>query len=347
MGVTIHYECRTKNRKSVMKSIAFVKEMAKGEKILTIDEVDHPKLGLGIYINNEGETFSWVWNEYHEWRPEWNPKPGEYVISNFTKTQAFRSEVLLPAVSYHIWIAEVLDTIKRCWLPELEISDEGDYLLKRPTEKAISYWKELQTKYGVKEDYFRRYMLMKPKDPANIIQAYGENLAVMDIVMGQLSKVGWQAEAVERVEHPLAERTIGQILDSWKKDIQAKVKRNLAKVDAGVTCAPVESWPPMDLAKRAGVSIHHINPGNICPPGQEETDGFCAQRLEDPAHFDKRSFRTTCPKCPSGECDRCEELGIELDDTAHLVIGCSKGEYDPKTDVCKTSTRGQTILRPK
>ena len=89
------------------------------------------------------------------------------------------------------------------------------------------------------------------------------------------------------------------------------------------------------------------NPGPACPPGQEETDGFCAQRLEDPEHFDKRSFRTTCPKCPGGECDRCEELGIELDDTPHLVIGCPEGEYDPKTDVCKTSTRGQSILRPK
>jgi len=89
------------------------------------------------------------------------------------------------------------------------------------------------------------------------------------------------------------------------------------------------------------------NPGPACPPGQEETDGFCAQRLEDPAHFDKRSFRTMCPKCPGGECDRCAELGIELDDTTHLVIGCPKGEYDPKSDVCKTSTRGQTILRPK
>lgn len=104
-----------------------------------------------------------------------------------------------------------------------------------------------------------------------------------------------------------------------------------------------------DLFIRLAEKIHPFDTpgGSVCPPGQEETDGFCSDRIVDPEEFDKRSFRTTCPKCPGGECDRCEELGIELDDTPHLVIGCPKGEYDPKTDVCKTSTRGQTILRPK
>lgn len=115
-------------------------------------------------------------------------------------------------------------------------------------------------------------------------------------------------------------------------------------------------WEDITDHVKLKLMLHYTNfidegpPGGktrSCPPGQDESDGFCRERKVDPKIFDKRSFKTICPKCPDKECERCEEAGINLSKTTHIVIGCPKGKYQPRKDRCKVGTRMQSIYRPK
>ncbi|MDE2233002.1 MAG: hypothetical protein KGJ90_02610 [Patescibacteria group bacterium] len=57
---------------------------------------------------------------------------------------------------------------------------------------------------------------------------------------------------------------------------------------------------------------------------------FKHERIESPAKFDKRSFRT-----------------ITQPDGTEVTIGCPTGKYDAKRKRCKVGTRAQRILKPK
>jgi hypothetical protein len=57
---------------------------------------------------------------------------------------------------------------------------------------------------------------------------------------------------------------------------------------------------------------------------------FTHKRLEEPSHFDPRSFRTK-----------------HISPTKQLLIGCPKGHYIPSTGLCGTGTRAQALLTRK
>ncbi len=111
---------------------------------------------------------------------EFYPWKGKYRMGTFCKTQVFNDKEIANVIAHEL-IISMLETIKSTWMPNLHISDEGDYYKKsrHDLNKDIKYWKK--NDYPEK-DIARWVTEWKETEPHNfetLMKSHGSNLAVI------------------------------------------------------------------------------------------------------------------------------------------------------------------------
>jgi len=166
MGITIHYNGKTKDYETAKKVIEYAKLFAKALDIPYV-EVDE-KVGIVKEIVKMDKEYEF-YNPYtYDIIKRWNLKPiedsrrfgiiiklfpkfktedlaitfykfrDEYILNDFCKTQAFNPNEINNLIAHQLIILLLL-TIKHTWIKDLEIIDEGDFYLPIDTEERKKF----------------------------------------------------------------------------------------------------------------------------------------------------------------------------------------------------------------
>jgi len=212
MGVTIHYEGRTKDFDKVKKIVEYVTFTAKnlGWEVIPIEEE-----GYVVYepiVNVWGKRVGYFIDFYPKDKDVWGeikkpskrigvivrlPPPyytenfkvtfykdeDEWVWKGFTKTQVF-SEKELPNLTAHQILVSMLLTIKKTWLPDLDIVDEGDYYVPLCKEERI----KIAEKEISSPEYREKFINMEPFNFERLVENHIGTLRYINALVSALAE---------------------------------------------------------------------------------------------------------------------------------------------------------------
>ena len=267
MGITIHWDGSVKDKETVDKILSYAKffadslgwdaEYVKYPSVAykwVVKDTNGKNVERGI-INDErkegnhlpvaasdpeaGETEGIIINPSKPFHTEsialeFYPYKGEYKVHSFCKTQVF-SDKELPNLIAHQLIISLLETIKSTWMPNLKISDEGDFykskedLSKRTLEKNVKYWKENNYSQATIDKWVKEWVKeakeWHPYDYNTLAKAHGANLRVINSIGAQLQKAGYNKE---NIVTPAGSSFLEELGDEDKnKDNEPKKRKRL------------------------------------------------------------------------------------------------------------------------
>jgi len=194
MGLTIYYSGKTKDLDKIRKIVEYVAFTAKnlGWEVIPIEEEGYvrdviirdekgnvvstskyfvdkktyermkyaggrPSKRIGVIVNPpyKVESFSVLFFRDND----------EWIWQDSTKTQVW-TEKDLPNLVAHQIIANMLTTIKKTWLPDLEITDEGEYYVPLCKEDRIKY----AEKRKLPPEYREQFINMEPFNFERLIE---------------------------------------------------------------------------------------------------------------------------------------------------------------------------------
>lgn len=238
MGITIHYKGKTKSKNKVMKILGFIERYAK-QRGYTAERyfdkgyyVENKVIGLNNKVTHKWFTFvseniknkellqhykekglrteqigSYVHNSTSEsfcCAFTFNPLNKMFEWSEFTKTQIFREEEAIPNIKFHIFVIHLLLEIKKRFMKNLYINDEGDYYFtEKQRQERISYLMNRHKEnscYSLDQDlkWANEWRDRKPFSVKELIKSHNENLAVINNVGDMLKSVGWSDKQIKK-----------------------------------------------------------------------------------------------------------------------------------------------------
>jgi len=233
MGITIHFNAQIekKNKSIIPKILKFVEELAikfnyeyqifKG--VLEKQSYEHREKNdsfyfredenldfkennskkkteqNGVIIHNKEKDI--YFSESFEVSFYLNPFTNKYEWWGFCKTQIFNKEETIPNLKFHIFIIKVLEQIKLRFLPNLYISDEGDFFFtEQNRQENINYYKE-QIEKGERKEVYLKYIdeweNKKPYDIKTLVEAHGSNLSLINSIGGKLEGLGYDKSNIQ------------------------------------------------------------------------------------------------------------------------------------------------------
>ncbi|MEM3858778.1 MAG: hypothetical protein QW478_05155 [Candidatus Micrarchaeaceae archaeon] len=248
MGITISWEGETDSRETADKIISYAKffadslgwpnEYVKYKSIASdfsgfvynepFDEDKAKK--IKDYLNShptanyhaeEGETEGIIITPPKPFKTEsiailFYPWRGKLRMADFCKTQVFEDENISNLIAHQL-IINMLLTIKNTWMPNLEISDEGDYYLPI-TEKE----KEAYIKDHISGEYQEEYRNLKPFNFEKLTEAHGGNLRLINYTADLFKKAIGNNEGLS-IETPAKKSFIEDV----GKDAENKRRKRL------------------------------------------------------------------------------------------------------------------------
>jgi len=214
MGVTIHWEGSTEQQHIAIAVVHFAIKFAEalGWQCETFNEKGYA--GKSRIYDTEGKL-KYEWLTYDK-QKEWagcdhepsdcfgvviNPSDpfntesivikffrykGKWHIKDFCKTQVFRTEEA-PNLFAHIILDSMLLTIKHTWIPDLEISDEGNWVLPLTRQEREAYAAK-----NITEAYRQKYIERQPFNFGELTKAHGANLKLINSMSDELKKMGYE-----------------------------------------------------------------------------------------------------------------------------------------------------------
>ena len=234
MGITIHWNGSVKDKETVGKILSYAKFFAdslgwKSEYVkypsvaykdiikdvagnvkyswITNNEIKEGNhLPVGMSDAKVGETEGIIINPAKPFNTEsiaieFYPYKGEYRVGSFCKTQVF-SDKELPNLIAHQLVISLLETIKSTWMPNLKISDEGDFYKskedqsKKSLEKGVKYWKENGYPQADIDKWVKEAEEWQPYNYNTLAKSHGANLRLINSIGSQLQKAGYDKENI-------------------------------------------------------------------------------------------------------------------------------------------------------
>lgn len=228
MGITIHYEGSVDNKETIKEVLGYTKffcdnigwetkkVMKEGKgyyskvynqnnevehkwlkfseegKYEEIGKEEEESVKIGLVLNpNKNTNFNTEWFEisFFKYEDKWH-------LRDFCKTQVF-SEEERPNLIAHQIIITLLKTIKNSWIENMEIKDEGDYLIPFSKEERKEYAKE-----SIREGYREEFVDKKPFNFNELVKSHTGNLKVIKNVGKSLFDMGFDLQSKNvRIKH--------------------------------------------------------------------------------------------------------------------------------------------------
>jgi len=216
MGITIHWNGNTKSKKAIKETLKYAEFFAKSlgwnVKYLNTKVVAHKERA-----HLENKTIEWITTTPYEMAKDYindyiEPEitnefgiaidptepfnteticitffkyKGKYWIKDFCKTQVFNQEETPNLIAHQLLITMLL-TIKNTWIPNLEISDEGDFYLPLDEKEKEKYVKE-----HIRKEAWNKYMKMGPFNFKNLVESHVGNFRIINLFTNTLVNLGW------------------------------------------------------------------------------------------------------------------------------------------------------------
>lgn len=234
MGITIHHTITRISKDQAQSCIELTKKMAE-EVGFDFVEIEEPGYNYIERMRNQHGKITHRWSSFvaDDWSHGWYPKIREGLKDNpeayrtkrfgvlvhppmtesfemvftpdqdkkysthaFCKTQPFSNDDPSVCAMVHVWVIAVLETIKHNITKKIDIDDEGDFAPKIITDGDRKWWAELKEKGST--DYLHYYENeFKPYQLETLMESFGENLALINAIGGQLVEAGWGDNIVQ------------------------------------------------------------------------------------------------------------------------------------------------------